>query len=563
MELEAPAERLGDMLYRAAEKAPRRDFLVERTSAGLRRVTFGEALASAEAIASHLWDVHEGEEDPHPILALSRNSTDHALLMLGCFIAGIPLASVSAAYSLASTDFGRLVHIHEKLQPKVVFVEEEGPFARALGAIGANGRVLTAARLQEIARGPRRADLAPRAARVSPDHVAKVLFTSGSTGTPKGVPNTHRMLCANQRMIEKLWPFLDEEPPVFVDWLPWSHTFGANHNFNMALHHAGTFFIDEGKPTEALFERTVANLREVSPTLYFNVPAGFAALTPRLESDASLARAFFAKLRVVFYAGAALSDDLFQRLRRLAAAHAPHEVFMTTAWGSTETSPLAASAHFDLERAGNIGLPAPGVTLKLVPNGAKLEVRVRGPNVMSGYWDEPELTKAAFDEEGFYRIGDAVRFADPDDPSRGLLFDGRVAEDFKLATGTWVNASAVRAGVLAASAPWLADLVVAGHDRDHIAILAWPRATSVLSDEAARAEIAAAIRSWNGAHPGTSTTVARVLLLTEPPSIDAGEITDKGYVNQRRVLETRADDVERLFGAAPERARIDLLPLGS
>lgn len=546
--LAEPPATLGLLLRRHAAQRPDREFLLERDRDGdaIRRVTWSQALTAAEGVASWLVRTNEARR---PVAALSGGSVDHALLMLGCFLAGVPFVPVSPAYSLLSHDFAKLRIIAEKVKPGVVYVETREPFARALGAIGGGDvEVVTSASLRARFAEPLAPELGAREASIRPDDVAKVLFTSGSTGFPKGVPNTHRMLAANQQMIAQLWPFLADEPPVLVDWLPWSHTFGGNHNFNMVLFHGGTLFVDQGKPTEALMPVTVRNLRDVSPTIYFNVPAGYAALVPRLEADDDLRRAFFAKLRVLFYAAAALPDDLWQRLRRLAERTADHEVFLTTAWGSTETSPLATSAHFALERAGNIGLPAPGVTLKLVPNGSKLEVRVRGPNVMSGYLDEPELTRAAFDDEGFYRIGDAVRFADPDDPGRGLLFDGRVAEDFKLTSGTWVSVGTLRTGLLTAAAPALSDLVVAGHDREHVGILVWPGPNAPAD---LRGHLRDALARWNAEHPESSMKVCRALVLTEPPSLDAGEITDKGYVNQRATLERRRPLVDALFADPP------------
>jgi feruloyl-CoA synthase len=549
--LAEPPATLGILLRRAADRAPTRDFLIEREGEGLRRVTWGQALEAAEAIASFLLRTGESRS---PVLALSGASIDHALLMLGCFLAGVPFVPVSPAYSLLSADFAKLRRIGAKVRPGLVYVETREPFGRALASLAGDGpafAVETSRSLRDRFAGPvTRATLAEREACVRPEHVAKILFTSGSTGFPKGVPNTHRMLASNQQMIAQLWPFLAEEPPVLVDWLPWSHTFGGNHNFNMVLFHGGTLFVDQGKPTPALMPVTVRNLRELSPTLYFNVPSGYAALVPRLESDDELRRAFFARLRVAFYAAAALPDDLWQRMRRLAERSTDREVFLTTAWGSTETSPLATSAHFPLDRAGNIGLPAPGVTLKLAPDAGKLEVRVRGPSVMDAYLDEPELTRAAFDEEGFYRIGDAVRFADPEDPSQGLLFDGRVAEDFKLTSGTWVNVGTLRTQLLSATAPHLADLVVAGQDREHVAILAWPSGYARPTPEL-RAVVHECLVRWNVEQPGGSTRIARAMLLEEAPSLDAGEITDKGYVNQRATLERRCALVETLYAREP------------
>jgi feruloyl-CoA synthase len=559
--LAEPPPTLSALLDRAAAETPAREFLIERGATGLSRVTYAEALEASDKIAA--WLLRTGRAH-RPVVALSGNSIDHALLMLGAMRVGAPFVPVSPAYSLASQDYAKLRRIAAKVRAGVFFAQATGPFARALEAIATpEAVVLDGEAISAIRDAPTTSGGSIVWPATGPEHVAKILFTSGSTGFPKGVPNTHRMLTSNQQMIAQLWPFLEEDPPVLVDWLPWSHTFGGNHNFNMVLFHGGTLFIDEGRPNDAGIGATLTNLRDHPPSLYFNVPAGFAALVPRLEADARVRDAFFSRLRLVFYAAAALPDDLWQRLSSLASS-AGRDVFFTTAWGSTETSPLATSAHFPMDRAGNLGLPAPGTTLKLIPNGRKLEVRVKGPSVMSGYLDEPELTRAAFDEEGFYRIGDAVRLADPSDPSQGILFDGRVAEDFKLATGTWVNVGTLRTGVLAEAAPALMDLVVAGHDRPGIGILAWPspsgcaRLLGEASDGAAcaasrrvRDHVSAAIVRWNAAHPESSTRIVRALLLTEPPSIDAGEITDKGYINQLAALDRRAALVARLFAVEP------------
>jgi feruloyl-CoA synthase len=406
--------------------------------------------------------------------------------------------------------------------------------------------------------------------------IAKFLFTSGSTGMPKGVINTHGMLTANQQQIAQIWPFLAEQPPVLVDWLPWNHTFGGNHNFNIVLRHAGTFYIDAGKPMPALVGETVRNLSEISPTVYFNVPAGYAALLPRLERDSAFANNFFAKVRFIFYAGAALPQDLWTRLEAAAIRAIGARIPLISSWGTTETAPLATACHSLTDRSGMIGVPAPGVEVKLVPGDGKLEVRVRGPNVTPGYWKRTDLTAAAFDEEGFYRPGDAVRFADADDVAKGLMFDGRLAEDFKLATGTWVHVGRLRVGLIAAASPALQDAIVVGENLPFIGLLAWLNPAGcqrlVGRDDAGLAELARhpvirdyvrrAMAQWNEAHPGSSERIARVLLLPDQPSIDANEITDKGYVNQRAATACRAHEVALLYAEMPEPEVIGLAASG-
>ncbi|HXK54370.1 MAG TPA: feruloyl-CoA synthase, partial [Hyphomicrobiales bacterium] len=400
-------------------------------------------------------------------------------------------------------------------------------------------------------------------AKVGPDTTAKILFTSGSTGQPKGVINTHRMLVSNQQAIAQVWRFLEARPPVIVDWLPWHHTFGGNHNFNMMLRNGGTLYIDNGKPVPGLIEKTAANLKDVAPTLYFNVPRGYDMLIPFLEKDKELRDNFFSRLDMIFYAAAALPQNLWEKLEQLSMAARGEKAVMTSSWGATETSPLITAVHFPIDRAGVIGVPAPGNELKMVPNAGKMEMRVRGPNIMPGYYKQEELTRAAFDEDGFYMIGDAGKLADPGDPNKGVVFDGRVAEDFKLLTGTWVNVGKLRVAALAAGAPVIQDAVVTGHDRDQIGLLIFPSqagcakiagmaADTPLADlvksEAVRGALRQGIAAYNKENPASSERIARVLLMTAPPNIDANEITDKGYINQRAVLEHRADLVEKLYG---------------
>jgi len=373
------------------------------------------------------------------------------------------------------------------------------------------------------------------------------------------------MLCSNQAMLRAIWPFLAHEPPIMVDWLPWSHTFGANHNLNLALFNGGTIYIDDGKPAPPLFGRTLSALSDVPPTLYFNVPAGYALLAPALENDPDLAGRFFSRLRFMFYAAAALPDALAARLRKLAADHADHDVPLTSSWGTTETAPCATSMHYLGAPTGCIGVPIPGCTIKLAPVGDRLEIRVKGPNVTPGYFGQPELTRAAFDEDGFYRSGDAATLLDDRDPNRGMAFDGRIAENFKLLTGTWVAAGALRTRLISAAGV-LSDAVICGQDAAYAAAMAWVnqaearRVTGAsedvaLDDPALREHLAGALRSLN-ADAGSASRIERLLLLAEPPSLDAGEITDKGYLNQRRTLECRAADVARLYAEPADPAVI-------
>lgn len=534
------ARSIGEWLVRWAHEAPERIFLGERQGDALRQVTYREALLQVRRIAASLLDrgLHAGR----PVLILSDNGVDHALLALGAMHVGIPVVPVSPAYSLMSRDFARLRYIFELVQPGLVYAADPERFGPALRSVGASATPIAAL----LAREPDAA-VDDAFASVGPDTVAKILFTSGSTGAPKGVVNTQRMLCASQEGLAQGWRFLAERPPVLVDWLPWNHTFGGNHDFNLVLKNGGTLFIDGGKPLPGLVEITVRNLKEISPTIYFNVPRGFDLLLPHLESDADLARSFFRRLDVLFYAGAALPQNLWERIAALAARESDGRLAMLSAWGSTETSPLATQVHFPIDRAGIIGLPIPGCEIKLVPSGSKLEARVRGPNVTPGYYKRDDLTAAAFDEQGFYRIGDALRFADPQEPQKGLVFDGRVAEDFKLTTGTWVSAGVVRVRLIAAGNPLIQDAVITGHDRDEVgALLFLSAAAKELGADALRQRLGAVLAAL-AVEATSSLCPKRLLVLDDPPSIDANEITDKGYINQRAVLERRADQVALLY----------------
>ncbi len=540
---------LGEWLVHWATKAPQRIFLAERAGDGWRKVGYADALDAARRIGESL--LARGLNASTPVAILSDNSVDHALLALGAMHAGIPVAPISPAYSLMSKDHAKLNAIFELLRPGLVFAQDAAKFAPALAAVGA-----TATPIDELLSGQPGSRVDAAFAAVGPDTVAKILFTSGSTGAPKGVINTHRMLCSNQQSWAQLWPFVEEIPPVLCEWLPWNHTFGGNATFNMVLRNGGTLHVDGGKPAPGLVETTASNLREVSPTIYFNVPRGFDLLLPFLESDAGLRGNFFRNLDAIFYAGAALPQNLWERLEALAVAEKGGNLSMLSAWGSTETSPMATCVHYRIERAGVVGNPGPGTELKLVPSGGKLEVRVRGPNVTPGYFGRDDLTKAAFDAEGFYRIGDAMKFADERDPARGIAFDGRVAEDFKLMSGTWVHVGAVRVKLIAACDPLVQDAVITGHDREEMGALVFVNPAAMkalgLDAEGVRARLRAALAKLNGEATGSSTAPARLLVMDEPPSIDANEITDKGYINQQAVLERRSALVERLHAGGPD-----------
>jgi feruloyl-CoA synthase len=544
--LEPYARAVGDWLLHWYQRAPDRTFIAERKGDGWRRVTYRDALSDARRIGQALLNL--GLNADRPVAILSDNSVDHALLALGAMHVGVPVAPISPAYSLMSKDFAKLKQIFDVLKPGLVFAAEAEKFAPALAAIGAASTPV--AKLLETNPG---SSLEVAFSRLTPDTVAKILFTSGSTGMPKGVINTHRMLCANQQMLAQVWPFLEDKLQTIVDWLPWNHTFGGNFCFNLMLRNGGTLYIDNGKPAPGLAELTAKNLREISPTMYFNVPRGFDLLMPMLETDADLRRNFFRDLDMVFYAGAALPQNLWERLEKLAQQEKNGELSMISSWGSTETAPSAAAVHYPIERAGVIGLPNPGCELKLVPSAGKLEVRVKGPNVTPGYYRRDDLTKAAFDEEGYYRIGDAMKFADPAVPEQGLVFDGRVAEDFKLTTGTWVHAGAIRVKLIAAGNPLIQDAVITGHDRDEVGALVFlnPATTKDLSMETIRQDLAGALTVL-AKESGSSTHPVRLLVMAEPPQIDGNEITDKGYINQRAVLERRAALVEKLYSRAPE-----------
>ena len=562
--------RLTDRLLHWAAAAPERSLAARRADGGdWRHLSYAQALANARSIAQALID--RGLSAERPLAILSDNDLEHLQLMLGAMLAGVPYASISPAYSLMSQDFGKLRHILAMLTPGLVFAS--GPaYAKAIAATveGDVDVVMTEVRVDdhrsisfaELLATPATAQVDAAHAAVGPDTIAKFLFTSGSTKLPKGVINTQRMLCANQQQILQCFPTLGEEPPVLVDWLPWNHTFGGNHNVGLTLYNGGTLYIDEGKPVPALVGETLRNLREIAPTVYFNVPKGFEEIANALEVDAALRERFFSRVKMLFFAGAGLSQPVWDKLDRMAELACGERIRMLTGLGMTETSPFAICANGEIVRSGVVGLPAPGVDLKLVPIDGKLEVRYRGPNVTPGYWRAPEQTAEHFDDDGWYCSGDALKFIDPQDPQLGMMFDGRIAEDFKLSTGTFVSVGPLRARVIAAGDPCVQDVVVTGLNRDDIGLLVFPRVDScralaglpasapleqVLAAAPVRLFFQNLVDQMHAAGTGSATRVARALVMAGPPSIDLGEITDKGSINQRAVLTQRAALVETLY----------------
>lgn len=550
---------IGEWLEHWAAHTPGAPAVAERTPAGWRRLSWTDLRTQVGRIAQSLLDMKLPADAP--VVVLSDNAIDHLLLVLATQHIGRASCTVSSAYCRLTKDHGKVHGILRALQPALVYASDAAVYGPAIVSSGLDvpvvfsegaERVPGALAFSQLLAGAETSAVGAAFVAITPDTTAKYLLTSGSTGTPKVVVNTHRMLCANQQMIAQAWRFLCHEKPVLVDWLPWSHTFGGNHNLYMVMCHGGTLVIDEGRPAPSLIERTVANLAEVQPTLWFNVPRGFDMALPLLEADEALARRVLGHLRAVFYAGAALPQATWERLQALARRVLGREVWLTTSWGSTETAPAVTSAHWRMERAGVIGGVLPGVALKFVPNGEKLELRIRGVNIFPGYRNAPELTAQAFDEEGYYRIGDAGYLADPQRPEAGVVFNGRVAEDFKLGTGTWVSVGTLRLRVVSALAPHAQDVVITGHDRDQIGVLVFPTAAALqMPREALNEHLARGLAALRAEGGGSSQSPARALVLDEPPNADAGEITDKGYLNQRAVLQRRAALVDALHNDTP------------
>ncbi len=572
---------LTDRVAHWAREFPDRVCIAKRDANGeWRRLTYAEIWESIRSVGQALLGF--GLSAERPVMILSENDLEQFILTLAGQHVGIPVAPISPPYSLVSKDLSRLRHIAKLLTPGLIFAADGNRYERALAAIATETTPIVvthspprgkpAISFSDLLNTIPSQSVDAAHDRINPDDVAKFLFTSGSTAMPKGVINTHRMICSNLQMINQVFGFLEEEPPVLVDWLPWNHTFGGNHNTGISLYNGGTFYIDDGRPGLDSFRETLRNLREISTTVFFNVPKAYEGLLPALRSDRELRETFFRRLKLLFYAAAGLSQPMWDAYRTLAQESCGERIIMVTGLGATETAPMAIQTSWETDHAGVIGIPVPGVELKLVPRDEKLEARVRGPNITPGYWRQPELTEKVFDEEGFYSFGDAVRFIDPNDVNKGFLFDGRFSEDFKLASGTWVSVGPLRARILSHFAPLVRDVVVAGHDRDDVGLLIFADlraccelfdadqsnlpAAEILEHDLVRARFLDLIKSFAEQSTGSSTRIARAVLVEEPPSLDAGEVTDKGSLNQRAVLERRAPLVEELYSSIEASPRI-------
>jgi feruloyl-CoA synthase len=562
--------KITDKLVHWAKVKPNHTFIGRRnpTTRDWHKLSYAETLEKVKSIAQYLLNLEFTPNET--VVILSENSLEHALLALASVHIGITYTSISPPYSLVSNDFGKLKHCLELMTPKVIFAQSGKVYQKAIEfakTLFPETIVVTAdgedgVYFQEILYTKASTDVNIASAKVNADTIAKVLFTSGSTGLPKGVMNHHGMWCANLQQITQVLPFMQLHPPVFIDWLPWNHTFGSNHNFGLALFNGGTILIDDGKPTPNGIEETVQNLREVSPTAYFNVPKGFEMLIPYLEKEPVLRENFFKNLNILFYAGASLAQPIWNRLEDLAVETIGVKIPIITGLGCTESGPSAMFANWGGAFSGLLGVPVAGMDVKLVPDGDKMEARYKAPNVTKGYWRNDEATKNAFDEDGYYKTGDAVKFLDENNPDKGLVFDGRIAEDFKLSTGTWVNVGVLKAKVISTGSPIIQDVVLAGLDKEYIGAILFLNADACrklanLSVEISNKEtflhkeVGDFINNWltefNKTSMGSSTVIKKYVISLEPPSIDLGEITDKGSLNQRAVLKHRVDLVNKMY----------------
>jgi len=567
-------DRLADRVVYWAEKDPERLFLADRGADGeWRKITYGELLDSARRIGEALLEY--GLSPEHPLVILSGNDIEHAQMAVACYYSGVPYAPLSPAYAQVSDDFGKLRGIFDLLQPGLVYVSDGKPFERALNEVVSADTPIVVVRntVRENTRlfadlvktePTEKVDAAYQA--ITPDTIVKFMFTSGSTGAPKGVITTNRMLCSNQAMVVDCYAFMADEPPVVLDWAPWNHVAGGSKVFNMVLYNGGTLYIDDGRPTPKDMGKTVRNLKEVQPTWYFNVPRGYEELVDAFDKDSDLRDNFFARVKMLMFAGAGLAQHTFDDLQRLAVESTGERVLVAAGLGSTESAPFALMCTWDEGVASNVGVPSRGLEMKLVPMDGKLECRLRGPNITPGYWKEPELTAKAFDEEGFYNLGDALKFVDPDDASRGFLFDGRTAENFKLLTGTWVSVGTLRAQMTNHFGGLIRDAVLTGLNENYIGALvlpSWPDCRDLIGEDAAslsdeevaahpkvRAEFEERLKSFAKKSTGSSNRVRSIILLDQPLSLDLGEVTDKGSVNQRAVLKYRADLVAEIYAGS-------------
>lgn len=562
-------EKLTQKLIDWAEKQPEKTFLARRAKTGeWQKLSYAETLSKVKAIAQYLLSLNFSSTET--IVILSENSLEHALLALAAVHIGIPYSPISPPYSLISQDFGKLRHCLELMTPRLIFAQNGTQYKKALelaSTICPNAEIVTVEGeygidFSHLIDTKTTSAVDEAFTKIEGDTVAKVLFTSGSTGLPKGVINTQQMWCTNLQQITQVFPFMSATPPVFIDWLPWNHTFGGNHNFGLALYNGGSLYIDDGKPTPQGIETTIQNLREISPTAYFNVPKGFEMLIPYLEKEPKLRQTFFQNLNMLFYAGASLAQPVWNRLEELAVETIGEKIPIITGLGCTESGPSAMFANWGGAFSGLLGVPVAGMDVKIVPDGDKLEARYKAPNVMKGYWRNEEATLKAFDEEGYYKTGDAVKFLDENDPDKGLVFDGRIAEDFKLSTGTWVNVGVLKAKLISAGSPIVQDVVLAGLDKEFVSAILFLNADACKK----HANLAADIHNqvafqhelindylkeflsrFNQTATGSANRVEKIVVALEPPSIDLGEITDKGSLNQRIVLKHRAHLIEEFY----------------
>ncbi len=570
-DLSSTVERTGNWLRYWAQAAPDRVFLAERSGAGWREETYQGVLEKVQAVGAALLARGMGEDTP--ILVMSGNGVDHGILALAAQYVGVPLVPVAEQYSLVHGAHGRLREVVGLVRPKMAYVVDADQYGEALGLEALASVEIVASRpgsragdtritgFADLLKGDGSVDVEAAFSKVTPDTVAKILMTSGSTSSPKGVLTTHRMMCVNQVQLADALPFLRQRPPVIVDWLPWNHVFGGSHNFNMMLANGGSLYIDDGKPVKGLFERTLENLELKTGTLAFNVPLGFSMLLSALEKDKRLRQRFFQDLDLIFYAGASLPQEVWSGFERMASEVKGEVPLMTTSWGLTETAPSAMMQQEPAPRSGIVGVPVNGVTIKLIPDeDMRCEVRIKGPNVTPGYFNDPEKTKAAFDEEGYFITGDAMVFLDPEDPNKGMRFDGRISEDFKLQSGTWVRAAQLKLDMLSRLAPLASDLVITGADRKQIGVMIFPNVAELVQEgfeledmdgiyscRLLQGELHRRLSERAREISGSSTLVSRAIVLSEPPSMPEGEMTAKGNLNIRKVLERRKALLDRLY----------------